>query len=205
MLLREKMAYIILILVLFTFILSIGPLNNFLSFHTDKTVQFGESMYVVPHPWNTTDELNTSGKSGTAMTNGYVIFDAWDDWPEDYMGRQSKIRLKSMEDGGYKIIESEDMQLGGRNITREYYSNPSRDTNTTFDHMGVVYIFSKEDKNYCIEVHYFTTADYNDRNFTKEIDDRVEDIMATVENTKYNWYISTFNRIMNNQPIEWDI
>lgn len=205
MILREKLAYIVLILVLFTVILNIGTINNFLSFHTDKTVQFDDSMYVVPHAWNTTDELNMTGKSGTAMTNGYVIFDAWDDWPEDHMGHASKARLKSMEKGGYKTIKSEKIKLGGRNITREYYSNPSRNTNTTYDHMGVVYLFTKQDKNYSIEVHYFTTSDYKDKNFTKEIDDRVEDIMATVENSKYNWYISTFNRLMNHQNIQWDI
>ena len=71
--------------------------------------------------------------------------------------------------------------------------------------MGVVYIFTKEDKNYCIEVHYFTTTDYNNESFTKELDDRVEDIMANMENTKYNWYISTFNRLLNNQSIEWGV
>lgn len=205
MILREKIAYILLILVLFTFILNIGTINNFLGSQTDKTIDFGESTYIVPHPWNTTDELNTSGKSGNAMTNGYVIFDAWDDWPEDHMGHASKTRLESMEKGGYKTIKSEVVKLGGRNVTREYYSNPSRNTNTTFDHMGVVYLFTKEDKNYSIEVHYFTTSDYNNKNFTREIDDRVEDIMATVENHEYNWYISTFNRILHNQPIKWDI
>lgn len=185
--------------------MNIGSINNFLSYHTDKTIQFSESGYVVPDAWNTTDEMNMTGKSGNAMTNGYVIFDAWDDWPEDYMGPQSRARLASLEDGGYKTIKSEVIQLGGKNVTREYYTNPSRDTNTTYDHMGAVYIFTKQDKNYCIEIHYFTTTDYHNESFTKEVDDRVEDIMANMENFKYNWYISTFNRLMNNQSIEWNI
>ena len=60
MILREKVAYIILIFILFTFVVSLGSINNFLSFQTDKTVQFDESIYVVPHHWNTTDELNMS-------------------------------------------------------------------------------------------------------------------------------------------------
>ena len=205
MIIREKVAYIILIIVLFTLIINIGTINNFLSYHTDKTIQFSDSGYVVPDAWNTTDEMNMTGKSGNAMTNGYVIFDAWDDWPEDYMGPQSRARLASLEDGGYKTIKSEVIQLGGKNVTREYYTNPSRDTNTTYDHMGVVYIFTKQDKNYCIEIHYFTTTDYNNQSFTKEIDDRVEDIMANMENFKYNWYISTFNRITHNQSIEWNL
>ena len=102
------------------------------------------------------------------------------------MGEKSRARLESMEDEGYKTIKSEIIPLGGKNITREYYSNPSRNTNTTFDHMGVVYIFTKEDRNYCIEIHYFTTTDYNNESFTKELDDRVEDIMANMENKNYN-------------------
>lgn len=204
MILREKIAYILLLLLLITFIVNLGTINNFLSFHTDKTIQFDDSCYVVPDHWNTTDELNTSGKSGNAMTNGYVIFDAWDDWPEDHMGSKSKARLESLEDGGYKTIKREVIQLGGKNVTREYYTNPSRDTKTNYDHMGVVYIFAKQDKNYSIEIHYFTTHDYHNKSFTKEIDDRVEDMMANMENTKYNWYISTLNKILNNQEIKWN-
>lgn len=202
---REKIGYIIVLLILFTFIINIGPINDYLSFQTDKTLQFDESIYVVPDHWNTTDELNITGKNGNATTNGYIILDAWDDWPENYMGPASRARLISLEKGGYETVKSEVIQLGGKNVTREYYTNPSRDTKTNYDHMGVVYIFDKEDKNYCIEAHYFTTTDYNNASYTKEIDDRVEDIMANMENKKYNWYISTFNRIMNNQSIEWVI
>jgi len=205
MILREKIAYIILLLVLLTFMVNLGSINSFLSFQTDKTLQFDQSIYVVPDHWNTTDEMNMTGKNGNAMTNGYVIFDAWDDWPENYMGPQSKSRLISMEDGGYKTIKSEVIKLGGKNVTREYYTNPSRDTNTTFDHIGVAYIFEKQDKNYCIEIHYFTTHDYNNESFTKEIDDRVEDMIANMENKEYNWFFSTFNRIKNGQKVEFNI
>ena len=162
---RERLAYIILIIALLAVVVNLGSINSFLSFQTDKTLQFHDSINVVPDHWNTTDELNMTGKSGNAMTNGYVIFDAWDDWPEDYMGPQSKARLASMEDGGYKTVKSEVIKLGGKNVTREYYSNPSRDTNTTFDHMGVVYIFTKQDRNYCIEIHYFTTNDNNNQSY----------------------------------------
>lgn len=202
---RERLAYIILVIALLAVVVNLGSINSFLSFQTDKTLQFHDSIYVVPDHWNTTDELNMTGKSGNAMTNGYVIFDAWDDWPEDHMGPQSKARLASMEDGGYKTVKSEVIKLGGKNVTREYYSNPSRDTNTTFDHMGVVYIFTKQDLNYCIEIHYFTTNDYNNQSYVKEIDDRVEDMIANMENTKYNWFISTFNRILNHQDVELNI
>lgn len=205
MILRKKIAYIILLLVLLTFMVNLGSINSFLSFQTDKRLQFDQSIYVVPDHWNTTDEMNMTGKNGNAMTNEYVIFDAWDDWPENYMDPQSKSRLISMEDGGYKTIKSEVIKLGGKNVTREYYTNPSRDTNTTFDHIGVAYIFEKQDKNYCIEIHYFTTHDYNNKSFTKELDDRVEDMIANMENKEYNWFFSTFNRIKNGQKVEFNI
>lgn len=71
--------------------------------------------------------------------------------------------------------------------------------------MGVVYIFTKEDRNYCIEIHYFTTTDYNNESFTKEIDDRVEDMMANMEYKNYNWYTSTFDRLRHNKSVEWTI
>lgn len=205
MILREKIAYIIVLLILVTFMVNLGSINSFLSFQTDKTLQFDQSIYVVPDHWNTTDEMNMTGKNGNAMTNGYVIFDAWDDWPENHMGPQSKARLISMEDGGYETLKNEVIKLGGKNVTREYYTNPSRDTNTTFDHVGVAYIFEKQDKNYCIEIHYFTTHDYNNESFTKELDDRVEDMIANMENKEYNWFFSTFNRIKNGQKVEFNI
>ena len=205
MILREKIAYILILIAIFTVMINLGSINNFFSFQTDKTLEFDDSIYVVPDHWNTTSELNTSGKNGNAMTNGYVIFDTWDDWPENYMGALSKARLVSMEKGGYETVRSEVIQLGGKNVTREYYTNPSRNTNTTYDHMGVVYLFSKEDRNYCVEIHYFTSTDYSNASFTKEIDDRVEDMMANMENKNYNWYVSTFNRILHNESIEWNI
>ena len=157
----------------------------------------------MPEGWNTTDEVNTTGKNENAITNNYTILDCWDDWPEDYMGPQSKEKLRFLEHGQYKTLKSEVIKLGGKNVTREYYTNPSKDTNTSYQHIGVAYIFHKQDKNYCIDVHYFTTHDYENKTFTKEVDERVEDMIATMENTKYNWYISTFNKLMNNEPIEW--
>ena len=69
--------------------------------------------------------------------------------------------------------------------------------------MGVNYVFSKQDKNYAIQVHYFTTHDYHNKSYTKEVDDRIEDIIATMENKEYNWYISTFNKILNGEDINW--
>lgn len=202
---REKLAYVILLLILFTVIVNLSSINNFLAFQTDKTLQFEDSMYVVPHHWNTTDEMNISGKTEIGMTNGYIVFDAWQDWPEDHITAVSEAKFRAMEDGGYKVIKNENATASGVPVSKQYYSNPSRDTDKIFDHMGVNYVFPKQDTNYAIQVHYFTTHDYNNKTYLKEIDDRIEDIMGTMENKRYNWYISTFNKIMNNESVKWDI
>ena len=41
MLWREKIGYVILFLIIFTFIINLGPINNFLGSHTDKTISLG--------------------------------------------------------------------------------------------------------------------------------------------------------------------
>lgn len=199
MLLREKIAYVIVLLLVFTFIVNLGSINNFLSFQTDKTIQFDDSMYVVPHHWNTTEEMNITGKTDIGMTNGYIIFDAWDDWPEDHITSISEAKFRALEDGGYKVLKNDNFTASGVKVSKQYFSNPSKDTNTSFQHVGVNYVFPKQDANYAIQVHYFTTHDYHNESYTKEIDDRVEDIMATMENKNYNWYISTFNKLMESQ------
>lgn len=201
MLFREKIAYVIVLLLVFTFIVNLGSINNFLSFQTDKTIQFDDSMYVVPHHWNTTEEMNITGKTDIGMTNGYIIFDAWDDWPEDHITSISEAKFRALEDGGYKVLKNDNFTASGVKVSKQYFSNPSKDTNTSFQHVGVNYVFPKQDANYAIQVHYFTTHDYHNESYTKEIDDRVEDIMATMENKNYNWYISTFNKLMESQ--EW--
>ena len=201
MLFREKIAYVIVLLLVFTFIVNLGSINNFLSFQTDKTIQFDDSMYVVLHHWNTTEEMNITGKTDIGMTNGYIIFDAWDDWPEDHITSISEAKFRALEDGGYKVLKNDNFTASGVKVSKQYFSNPSKDTNTSFQHVGVNYVFPKQDTNYAIQVHYFTTHDYHNESYTKEIDDRVEDIMATMENKNYNWYISTFNKLMESQ--EW--
>ncbi|WP_407375363.1 hypothetical protein [Methanobrevibacter sp.] len=205
MLLREKIAYIILLLVLLTVVVNLSSINNFLAFQTDKTLEFDHSIYVVPHHWNTTDELNISGKTPLAMTNGYIVFDAWDDWPEDHITSISEAKFRAMEDGGYKVLKNENETQSGVKVSKQYFSNPSLDTDKIWKHVGVNYVFPKQDTNYAIQVHYFTTHDYHNKSYVKEIDDRIEDMMATMENKNYNWYISTFNKLMNNETVEWDI
>ncbi len=192
MLNREKLGFVIIIIALLLFITNMGAINNFLSFHTDKTVQMEHSGVVVPDTWNTTAELGMGNKSKSpySITNGYIILDIFENWPEDHVGPATLSKLSSMEGGNFEVINQEKIKLGNYNVSRLYFTNPSRDTDYVYDHIGVVYIFHKEDCNYMIEGHYFTTHDYDNKSFTKEIDVRVEDMIANMHNKNYNFWIS---------------
>ena len=204
---REDIIRAVIIIVIIIFLaININGINSFLSFKTDDTVEFGHSIAVVPQAWNSTDELNLTNQSKTphAITNGYVFIDHWDDWPEDHITSLSESKFKSMENGGYKVLKNENSTISGVNVSKQYFSNPSRDTDEIWNHIGVNYVFPKEDTNYSIQVHYFTTADYNNTTFVKEIDDRIEDDMSNIHNTEYNGFVSgvrgVFNYITNHVP-----
>ena len=190
-----------LLIVIFIIIVAtnINGINSFLSVNTDKTINFGHSVAVVPEAWNTTDELNLTNHSKTphAITNKYVYMDFWDDWPEDHITSISNDRYASMENGGFKVLKTENKTMSGVPVSKEYFSNPSRNTNVTFDHVGVNYVFPKEDANYSIQVHYFTSHDYNNETFLKEVDDRVEDDMSNIHNNNYNGFISGIRNLLN--------
>lgn len=195
---REKFGVVIVIVILLLFLTNMSAINNFLSFHTDKTVQLEHSGVVVPDAWNTSKELNMSSKAKSpySITNGYIIFDIFEDWCENYTGPQTLSKLSSMEGGNFEVIKNEEIHLGNYNVSRLYYSNPSRDTDYVYDHIGVVYIFHKEDCNYMIDGHYMTSHDYENKSFTKELDDRVEDMIANMNNKHYNFWISEFKNLV---------
>ena len=197
---RRDMFYWLLIIIFILIVASnINGINSFLSVNTDKTVHFGHSIAVVPETWNTTDELNLTNHSKTphAITNGYIYIDLWDDWPEDHITSISNDRYASMENGSFKVLKTENKTMSGVPVSKEYFSNPSRNTNVTFDHVGVNYVFPKEDTNYSIQIHYFTTHDYNNETFLKEVDDRVEDDMSNIHNNNYNGFISGIRDLYN--------
>lgn len=196
---RDILHTIIVIVIIIFIAVNINGINSFLSFQTDKTVEFGHSIAVVPQAWNTTDEMNLTNQSKTpdAITNGYVFIDHWDDWPEDHITSVSEAKFKAMEDGGYEVLKNENHTLSGVKVSKQYFSNPSRNTNTTWNHIGVNYVFAKEDTNYAIQVHYFTTQDYNNTTFIKEIDDRIEDDMSNIHNNNYNGFTSGISNIFN--------
>lgn len=198
---RRRDIFYWLLIVIFTIIVAtnINGINSFLSVNTDKTINFGHSVAVVPEAWNTTDELNLTNHSKTphAITNKYVYMDFWDDWPEDHITSISNDRYASMENGGFKVLKTENKTMSGVPVSKEYFSNPSRNTNVTFDHVGINYVFPKEDTNYSIQVHYFTSHDYNNETFLKEVDDRVEDDMSNIHNNNYNGFISGIRNLLN--------
>ena len=183
---------LIIIILIIIIAANINGINSFLSVHTDKTVDFGHSVTVVPHAWNTTEELNLTNQSKTphAITNKYVYIDYWDDWPEDHITAISEAKFRAMEDGGYKVLKNEHTTISGVEVSKQYFSNPSRDNDQIWSHVGVNYVFPKEDTNYAIQVHYFTSHDYNNSTFLKEVDDRVEDDMSNIHNNDYKAFAS---------------
>ena len=81
---RDVVLTVIVIVLLFYVVLNIGAINNFLTFATDKTIEMEHTQIVVPEAWNTTMELNITNESKTnsSISNGYVIYDFWEVWPE---------------------------------------------------------------------------------------------------------------------------
>ena len=196
---QDKLRSLLLILLILFLAANINGINSFLSVQTDRTVDFGHSVAVVPQAWNTTEELNLTNQSKTphAITNEYVYIDHWDDWPEDHITSVSDGRFASMEDGGFEVLRMENKTMSGVPVSKEYFTNPSRDNNVTWSHVGVNYVFPKEDTNYAIQVHYFTSHDYNNTTFLKEVDDRIEDDMSNIHNNQYNGFFSGIRDIFN--------
>ena len=76
---QDKFRSLLLILLILFLAANINAINSFLSVQTDRTVDFGHSVAVVPQAWNTTEELNLTNQSKTphAITNEYVYIDHW--------------------------------------------------------------------------------------------------------------------------------
>lgn len=189
---RDKLNGILLIILILFIACNINGINSLLSVHTDKTVDFGHSTTVVPKSWNTTKELNqiNASKTPNAITNDYICIDYWDDWPEDHITSISEAKFRAMEDGGYKVLKNENSTLSGVPVSKQYFSNPSRNTDKVWNHVGVNYVFPKEDTNYTIQVHYFTSQDFNNDTFLSEVDDRIEEDIANIHNNNFNGFIS---------------
>ena len=140
--------------------------------------------------------MTSQAKTNDSITNRYVIWNIWENWPEDHITSLSTERFRSMQDGGYEVVNDSVVELGGQNVSRQYFYVPARDTDYVWDCMGVNYVFSKEDKNYAVQIHYFTKIDYHNQSYTKELDDRFEDFMANVHNKQYDGFISLIKHII---------
>lgn len=196
---KDMILSIILIIIVIYLIANIGAINSFLSSSTDKNIKLDHSVIIVPEAWNTTEEINSTldYKTNNSITNNYVVWDIWEDWPEDHIGDISHAKLKSMESGDYEVINSSVINLGGKNVSKEYFYNPTRDSDSQWDAYGVTYVFEKEDTNYAVQIHYFTKYDLNNESYRKELDDRMEDFMANIHNTQYDGFISGLNKVKN--------
>ena len=196
---KDILNTVIIFIIILIIATNINAINGFLSLKTDKSIEFGHSATVVPEAWNTTEELNLTNESKTpnAITNEYVYIDHWDDWPEDHITSISEAKFRSMEDGGYKVLKTEETVLGGISVSKQYFSNPSRDTDTIWNHIGVNYVFHTQDTNYAIQLHYFTDHDYNNTTFIKEVDYRIEDDIGNLHNNEYNGFVSGVRDIYN--------
>lgn len=196
---KDFVLTVIVIVLLFYVVLNMGAINNFLTFATDKTIEMEHTQIVVPEAWNTTMELNITNESKTnsSISNGYVIYDFWEDWPESEFSDTSRSYFSSIEEGGYETLKEENKMMGGFNVSCEYFKNPSRDSDTQWDCIGINYVFSKEDTNYAIQVHYFTDDDYNNKTFIKELEDRTEDIISNIHNNEYDGFFSFFSKLFS--------
>mgnify|MGYP004445056611 CR=1 FL=1 len=177
---------------------NMSTINSILSMQFDKTKEAGHTRVLVPEAWNLTEEFNrTDNKSSLAFTNDYVVVDVWEDWPEGSISSISESKFRAMEPGGYQILEQNTLDYGDDVISREVFTNPSLDTETHWQHIGVNYVFSKQDTNYSIQVHYFSWIDYNNSSYMKEVDDRVLDLISNIHNKNYNGFISGIKNIYN--------
>lgn len=173
---------------------NMGAVNSFLSMQFDKTKEDGHTRILVPEAWNLTEEYNMSNaKSNLSFTNNYVIVDVWEDWPENKITSVSENKFRAMEPGGYEILNKSTIKYGGNNISKEIYTNPSLDTEYHWQHIGVNYVFEKEDTNYAMQIHHFSWTDYHNESYMREVEDRSLDLITNIHNKNYDGFFSQIN------------
>lgn len=189
---KDMFLMVLVIIALIYVAANMSYINSCLSFQFDKTDEYGHTDIVVPEAWNLTEEFNRSdeAKSNLSFSNDYVIVDIWQDWPEDTITDISEAKFIAMEDGGYKILNKSQVKLSNINVSKEIFTNPSKDTNTSWNHIAVNYVFERQDTNYAVQVHYFSWTDYHNETYMAEVDDRVEDLIGNIHNKNYNGFFS---------------
>lgn len=196
---RDKLISIGIIIIFFYVVANLGSINSFLTFATDKTYNVGDSQIVVPEAWNLTSEVNMTDKAKTndSITNQYVIWNVWEKWPENRITEISTEKFRAMEKGGYEVLNESTVTLAGINVSKQYFYNPSRDTDTIWDCIGVNYVFKHEDVNYAVQIHYFTKIDYNNQTYLKEVDDRMEDFITNIHNKQYDGFLTPLGKMVD--------
>ncbi len=180
--LKIILTVIVAILILGLIVVNVNDINNFLSFQSNHGVSMKNSEFTVPDEWSVLyhfDVKEHHTNNMISITNGYVVVDIWEDWMESQISDKTREQIKSHNGGGYQVLKSENISLRGENISKEYYANPARNTKTTYDYIGIVYIYNKDNHYYMINIHYMTKTDYDNQTFNKELDDRVSEIMKT--------------------------
>lgn len=194
---KDKLIMVGVVIIVIYVAANMGAINSFLSMSFDKTKEDGHTRILVPEAWNLTEEYNMSdSRSNLSFTNRYVIVDVWEDWPESKITSISENRFKAMEPGGYVILNKSTLEFASMNISKEIYSNPSLDTDYHWQHIGVNYVFEKEDTNYAMQIHHFSTIDYNNESYMKEVEDRSLDLITNIHNKNYDGFFSGINHII---------
>ncbi|AGN16471.1 MULTISPECIES: hypothetical protein [Methanobrevibacter] len=197
---KKDMLISFIIVIMFLYVIAnLSTVNSILSWGTENRITFGDSTVNVPQAWNTTKQVNWTDKAKTnnSITNRYVVWDLWDDWPEGCITSVSEKKLAHLEHGNYKVLNTSTVDLGGNNVSRQYFMNPSRGPKTNNSNIGVTYIFTREDRNYSVQIHYFTKHDYNNSSYRKELDDRMEDFISNIHNKHYDGFFSGLNKIIH--------
>ncbi|MDO5851645.1 MAG: hypothetical protein Q4Q23_04080 [Methanobacteriaceae archaeon] len=164
----------IVVFILLFMAINVNTINNILSLEQDHTAHMKNSNFKVPDGWDVITNLNPDNDHKISVTNHYLTIDTHENWIESNITDNTRNKIKaSQENGGYEILKTETIKLKELTVNKEYYSNPNRDTNSTYDHIGIIYEFNKNNHNYMIHVHFLTTSDYNNQQFTNEIDEIV--------------------------------
>ena len=191
---RDMIVSTLLTILLIYVICNMAAINSFLAFSMDKTTDAGHSEVIVPNGWNATSELNISGaKSNLSVYNGYLIWDVFEDWPEEHITNISQSKCASMEKGSYVILNTSNCTYSGEDISKQYFYNPTRDSDTQWDCIGINYVFTQDDTNYAVQVHYLTKTDYSNKTVLRDIDAMMEDFRVSIHDKNYDGFFSLLN------------
>lgn len=195
---RDYVISIIIIIALILIATNITGINDFLSFQSTETVTDGNTTIMVTDAFNKTIDtpLKADAHTNLSVTNGYVIFDVYGNWPEPTITSISNDSFSEMEGGNYKVLSTSTLQLDGRTVSKLVYDNPTANPDGG-NHIGINYVFKKHDVNYCVNVHYVTSTDYNDTAFMADIDNMAGQVISSTHNANEDGWFSGVRQFWN--------